>query len=110
MKSFIFVLAATLISAHALADEAAKPDCVQPVIPIPMASDLILKNFEKKKTAYNSCIAKFVEAQREIAKSDPDPVKANMAHDAAEAAIVEQNKFIDELNARNARTGSDDSE
>ena len=39
MKSLFLILLATFLSAHALADDLTKPDCKQPTVPNPMASD-----------------------------------------------------------------------
>jgi hypothetical protein len=106
MKSLFLILLATFLSAHALADDLTKPDCKQPTVPNPMASDLVMKQFTKKKTAYDACINKFIDEQREIAKTTTDVLKANLAHDAAESAVKEYNDYMEVLNARTKRANS----
>ena len=107
MKKISVLLFTTFLCAQAFADEPAKADCKQPTIPIPQASDIVVKYFNKHRDAYESCIGKFVKAQQEIAKSESNAVKANAAHDAAEAAINEYNTFMAELKDRNGRSGAD---
>jgi len=108
MKPFIPFILATLISSPAMADEPAKSNCALPTIPIPQASDLVNKYYHKHVKEYNACIAKFIDEQEAISKNSPDVVKANAAHDAADAAIKEHNQFIEDANAREAQNGEPD--
>lgn len=103
MKIPLILIILSALSSMALADDVAKPNCEQPVVPNMQASDLVLKSFEKKSKKYNECISKFIDAQKEIETSATDRVQASLAHKAAEAAIAEFNKFSAELNERNAR-------
>ena len=99
MKSKIIILLACILTAHAFAEDAPKNPCEQPVQPNRQASDVVVKSFNKHLAAYNACIKKFVEDMREISKSSTDTVKAQQAHDAAEAAIVEFNAFTADMKA-----------
>ena len=109
MKYLLSILSATfLLSTSAMADEPVKHPCNIPVVPIPQASDVVVKYFNKHVLEYKTCIAKFVEEQSAISKSNPDPVIANAAHDAAEATIKEYNAFMALLDERNTQAGSDE--
>ncbi|GEM_PF-1753706 len=103
MKFPLILIMLSLVSSLAIADDASKSDCKQPVVPNMQASDIVLKSFEKKSKIYNDCISKFVAAQRQIEKTATDPATASQAHSAAESAIAEFNKFSDELKSRNDR-------
>ena len=116
MKPILLTLSTTLfaslISNQTFADDLAKSSCVQPIIPQPYASDVVLKQFEKKMDKYKTCITKFIDEQQDLSKSSPDTVKANLAHDAAQSAIKEYNDFMAARNERtkraNALNGADD--
>jgi hypothetical protein len=111
MKSLLILLLSTLLTVHAFADEVVKSGCQQPPIPSTLASDLVLKQFEKHSKAYKECIDKFVSGQQIISKNSTDTSKANAAQDASELAIKEFNEYMTELNERNGRTpGADNDE
>lgn len=105
MKMLSIILFTALVSTQTWADDLAKPNCKQPVIPIPNASEVVVKYFKKHGVEYEKCIDKFVKEQQEIAKTDTVVAKANAAHDAAESAIAEYNKFMEEVNERNRQAG-----
>ena len=106
MKPYLILLIATLISSTAWADEPSKNTCAKPVIPAPMASDLVMKYFRKHLKEFNDCTTKYVDGQQAIEKSATDKTVAAAAHDAAEAAIEDHNKFIEELNIRNEKASA----
>jgi len=103
MKLPLILIIMSLASSMAIADDVTKSDCKQPVVPNRQASDIVLKSFEKKSKNYNDCITKFVATQRQIEKTATDQITASQAHSAAESAIVEFNKYSEELKARNDR-------
>jgi len=110
MKTISALVLALLFSAHAFAGEQTNSECKIPTIPIPQASDVVVKYFNKHREAYEKCINKFVKEQQEIVKTEKDVAKANAAHDAAEAAIKEYNNFMAELKERNDRAAPDASD
>ena len=109
MKSALVLLMLSLSTATVFADDMAKSDCKQPPVPNMQASDVIVKFFEKKAKNYSDCIAKFVATQRAVEKSATNQTQLDLAHNAAESAIVEFNKFSEELKERNSHTpGAED--
>ena len=110
MKFAVVALAAGLIAGTAYADDANKHSCQQPPIPGRMASDLVMKSFSKRSETYKKCISDFVAERRTFvdANSKTNVPAAQAAHDAAEAAIVEYNDYIKQLNERNAAANGDD--
>ncbi|TDK62806.1 hypothetical protein [Sapientia aquatica] len=102
MKTLVPLLLAGLFATHAMADDIPKHSCKLPVIPNIQASDTVRKYFDKNTTNYKKCIEKFVEEQRQIAKTSPDKTTAYNANEGAEAAVKEYNKFMEELAERNS--------
>lgn len=102
MKSALLLLCAGLVSFHVCAEELITNDCKAPNIPIPQASDVVVKFFNKRVETFKKCIEKFVDEQRSASKTTTDVTKANMAHDAAERATKQYNDFMAELNERNS--------
>ena len=101
MKKIVPLLLLGLLVNQAMADDLPKHSCKLPNIPNIQASDTVTKNFNKNTANYKKCIEKFINDQREIVKTNPDKDKAREANDAAEAAVKEYNKFMEELAERN---------
>lgn len=101
MKFAVFALVAGIAAGNVMAADAPKNPCSKPVIPNKMASDMVMNSFNKHMTTYKKCINDFVADQRSTAEHSTDPAVASSAHDAAEAAIVEYNQQIKDLNDRN---------
>jgi hypothetical protein len=109
MKFAVVALVASLVAVNAYADDANKHNCQQPPIPGKMASDLVMKSFNKRSDAYKKCINDFVNDRRTFVEAHSTEVAvAQPAHDAAEAAINEYNEYIKNLNERNAAAGSEE--
>ena len=108
MNYLFALLPLVLICSTALANEPQKTACNQPTIPQPLASDLVIKYFDKHVLQYKACITKFVDEQTAISKTSTDVAVANAAHDAAEAAIKESNDFIAAIDERNSHTQQGD--
>ncbi|HEY8026243.1 MAG TPA: hypothetical protein VIF60_16885 [Burkholderiaceae bacterium] len=102
MKSIIFALAAFAAAGSAYADDANTNPCKAPVTPTAQSSEIIIKLFNKRLTAYKKCIDTFVEERRAVVKESTDQAKAAAAYEAAEAAQKEYNALIDEVNAKSA--------
>jgi hypothetical protein len=109
MKFVVAALVASLVAGSAYADDANKHNCQQPPMPNKMASDLVMKSFNKHSETYKKCISDFVAERRAFVEAhSTDVAAAQPAHDAAEAAIVEYNDYIKKLNDRNAAAGAGD--
>ncbi|MET3106872.1 hypothetical protein AAKU67_002376 [Oxalobacteraceae bacterium GrIS 2.11] len=108
MKNISALLLIGLFCTLTYADESVKHTCKQPVIINPQSSDVVIKYFNKHVAEYKSCIEKFVEAQRNIAKNEPDKNKQVAANEASETAVKEYNEFFAQLEARNKQAGQDD--
>ena len=108
MKKLSILFIALLSYGHAFADDVVKSECKQPVILNPLASNLATEYFNKRRDAYEKCINSFVKQQQDLMKSEVIVVKANAAHDAADAAIKEFNEFTAALNERNRRANGED--
>lgn len=109
MKFAVIALAASLVASSAFADDANKHSCNQPPMPNKLASDIVMKSFNKHSETYKKCISDFVADRRTFveAHEKTDVPAAQAAHDAAEAAIMEYNDYIKKLNDRNAAAGDD---
>jgi len=107
MKLVVTALFASLLAVNAYADDANKSSCERPEMPNKLASDLVMKSFNKRSSTYKKCIADFVAERRAFsqAHSATDVPAAQAANDAAEAAIVEYNDFIKKLDERNGGGG-----
>lgn len=108
MKYLFALLPFLFIYSTVLAEESVTNNCKQPAIPQPLASDLVVKYFDKHVLQYKACITKFVADQTAISKTSKDVAAANAAHDAAEAAIKEANDFIAAIDERNSHTQQDE--
>jgi hypothetical protein len=108
MKLVVSALFASLFAINAFAEDAPKIPCERPDIPSRMASDLVMKSFNKHSATYKKCISDFVNERRAFVDSHAttDVPAAQAAHDAAEAAIDQYNDFIKQLNERNAAAGA----
>lgn len=104
------LVAAMFATVPCSAADPVKHNCEQPTIPITQASDMVLRYFNKRSEKYKACISKFVEEQRAISVKATDVVTANAAHDAAEAAILEYNNYMEKLNERNDNAHPEDAE
>jgi hypothetical protein len=100
MKPIILFLLLTCQLLCAVAADIPKHNCEKPSLPNVQSSETVVKYFNKRLASYKVCIDKFVAEQRDIAKTNPDPVQANQAFEAAESAIKEYNDLIQILNSR----------
>ena len=108
MKSIYLLILTSLFAISALAVESNDHGCSQPIIPNVQASPLLMKMFDKRSEAYKKCMQKYVEDQQAISKNSVVVDVANAAHEKAEAAIKEYNLYMDSLNERNKKAGSED--
>jgi hypothetical protein len=107
MKLLIPALVAGLFSAQAIAGDMASPNCKEPAIPIPQASDITVHFFKRHVDEYRKCLEKYIADQDTISKSTTDIATANAAHEAGEKAIMQFNEFMEKVNAQTAVDNDD---
>lgn len=73
------------------------PSCIKPAKPSEFTSEWAVDQFMSKVESYKSCIARFVDEQREAARKHQD---------AANAAIEQWNNFVDWTPSRGAHAAT----
>lgn len=93
----LFIFSASIpISTAGAADLATpSPSCIKPTKPAEFMSEWAVDQFMRSVESYKSCMAKFVNEQREEARKHQD---------AANAAVEEWNNFVNWTPSRKAHT------
>lgn len=91
----IFSASIGVTTARAADSATPSPSCVKPTKPAEFTSEWAVDQFMRTVEAYKSCIAEFVDQQREQARKHQD---------AANAAIEQWNNFVDWTPSRKAHT------
>jgi hypothetical protein len=94
MKSIIG-LAAIALASNCVAQEVPNNSCTAPVVPNRQASDVVVKNFNKRVTAYTKCINDYIDVLKVLQQASNDPAKVKEIQDKGTAALGEYNALME---------------
>ena len=103
----IMALIATTLAFNCAAQTVPSHDCTAPNVPNRQAADVVVKQFNKRLTAYTACINKYVDSLTQMQKATNDPATLKEIEDKYKVAMDQYNAVQAEVK-KNSTGGEDE--